>query len=372
MKFTRSYYVSPIHTVVLRSSLPFVFITFTVFSIDHMDPSQSDYLQIARADNTLGVYVIGVLSSSYFVSYRLSVTSSALSILSLMPGVPVTDHVSVGSYDYFSFFFDYSTGTRTSSDASEPALPPVLRVTLTVLAGDADLFVSSQYRYPSALNCTWRSTNWGSDYILIDPSVPLDAPAASYSPALSSPRPRPPPPTTATSLLRSSPPKIESGNSVTVDVVVDASAAVSYPCVRCTYYIAVYGYKDTAYTLSASTAATNKALSDGVPLTDSVRPREYADYSFVYISSSSPTVSTTLSSEEEAEKGYVLLGTKAYLGQSRSHSYNAHVNDTSLDITVSLITAGSLGVPALFVTLDGTQVGTSTMMTITINPSLTP
>ena len=153
-----------------------------------------------------------------------------------------------------------------------------------------------------------------------------------------------------------------------MDVVVDASAAVSYPCVHCTYYIAVYGYKDTTYTLSASTAATNKALSDGVPLTDSVRPREYADYSFVYISSSS----STLSSEEEAEKGYVLLGTKAYLGQSRSHSYNAHVNDTSLDITVSLITAGSLGVPALFVTLDGTQVDTSTMMTITINPSVTP
>ena len=319
---------------------------FAAASVDHMDPTQSDYLQIARNDNAPGVYVIGVLSSSYFVSYRLSATSSALSILALVPGVPVTDHVSLGAYDYFSFFFDYSTSAKAGADGSEPALSPVLRVTLTVLAGDADLFVSSRYRYPSALNCTWRSTSWGSDYILIDPSVPLTAPANAYSAAAASPSSS----SSSSSVPASSFSRRERRDSVTaatVDVLLDA---VSYPCVRCTYYIAVYGYKDTAYTLSASTATTTKALSDGVPLTDSVRPHEYADYSFVYLSSSSSAAATTLSTEEEHDAES--LEAKGYLG----HSYSAVVNDTSRDITVSITTAGALGVPALFITLDGTQV----------------
>ena len=304
-----------------------------------MDPSQSDYLQIARTDNAPGVYVIGVLSSSYFVSYRLSATSSALSILALVPGVPITDHVSLGSYDYFSFFFDYSASARAVSDGSEPFLPPVLRVSLTVLAGDADLFVSSQYRYPSALNCTWRSTNWGSDYILIDPTVPLATPANSHV-AASLP---------ASSFLRR---EKQDGASA---AIVDVSDSVSFPCVRCTYYIAVFGYKDTAYTLSASTASTSKALSDGVPLTDSVRLHEYADYSFVYLSSSSPsqTVATSPRTDKKQDVVLPLLGAKGHIGQS----YRTVVNDTSHDITISLSTAGSLGVPALFVTLDGTQVG---------------
>ena len=305
-----------------------------------MDPTQSDYLQIARTDNAPGVYIIGVLSSSYFVSYRLSATSSALSILSLVPGVPVTDHVSLGTYDYFSFYFDYSTNTRPNADASEPALPPVLRVTLTVLAGDADLFVSSRYKYPSALNCTWRSTNWGSDFILIDPSVPLAAPANSYShsaPLLSS---------SASSSSSFGRERLNSVTASSVDLVLDA---VSYPCVRCTYYIAVFGYKDTAYTLSASTASTTKALGDGVPLTDSIRWHEYADYSFVYLSSSSPSTSASLSTEDEHDAEE--LGAKVSLDRS----LGAVVNDTSRDITVSLATAGALGVPALFITLDGSQ-----------------
>jgi hypothetical protein len=113
--------------------------------------------------------------------------------------------------------------------------------------------------------------------------------------------------------------------------------------VRCTYYIAVFGYKDTAYTLTATTATTTKALSDGVPLTDSVRPREYEDYAFVYLSSSSPTVAAFAATKEKPDKSH--------------HRYSAVVNDTSRDITVSVVAMGSLGVPAFFVTLDGTQVG---------------
>ena len=100
----------------------------------------TDDVDIARQDDQSCSYILAVHCNSYYVAYQLSVTLSD-TILALMPGSPVTDHVSKGGSDYFSFALTGESST--------------LRIVLQSLSGDADLYVSTHFTHPNAVNrCT--------------------------------------------------------------------------------------------------------------------------------------------------------------------------------------------------------------------------
>jgi len=194
--------------------------------------------------------------------------------------------------------------------ADGAALPPVLRIALIVIAGDADLYVSTTVVYPgtrylhTALppcfsffvasawayvcglstpyqppllhpstsspysgvrNCTWASNSYGSDTLLIDPTAPPPRPGAPGAcPA-------------ATTTAAAAATAVGSGRVSEVAMAgrgmgkaagkaVEAVGAAAAGCVRCTYYIAVNGFKDCTYSLVAT-------LGDGLlPLRSASSP----------------------------------------------------------------------------------------------------
>jgi len=180
----------------------------------------------------------------------------------------------------------------TPAAADGAALPPVLRIALIVIAGDADLYVSTTVVYPGtyalphvvlhvafstwhlppllhpstsslhsgARNCTWASNSYGSDTLLIDPTAPPPRPGT--------PGACPAPTTTAAAATTvgigrvSEAPLAGKGMGKAVTAVGAAAAG----CVRCTYYIAVNGFKDCTYSLVAT-------LGDGLlPLRSAPSP----------------------------------------------------------------------------------------------------
>ena len=92
---------------------------------------------ITRQDDTACSYILGVHTGSQYTAYQLSVTLQD-SILALTAGTSVTDEVSQGGFDYFSF---YLHGTDMT-----------LRVALLVLSGDADLYISKTVTHPNIEN----------------------------------------------------------------------------------------------------------------------------------------------------------------------------------------------------------------------------
>jgi hypothetical protein len=67
--------------------------------------ADTDSVNIYRTDKAPTVYLIGVLSQSFYAAYQIS-ASFENSVLALQAGVAVMDHVSKGESDYFSFYFD--------------------------------------------------------------------------------------------------------------------------------------------------------------------------------------------------------------------------------------------------------------------------
>lgn len=94
-------------------------------------------IDITRQDDTACSYILGVYTGSQYTAYQLSVTLQD-SILALTAGTSVTDEVSQGGFDYFSF---YLHGTDMT-----------LRVALLVLSGDADLYISKTVTHPNIEN----------------------------------------------------------------------------------------------------------------------------------------------------------------------------------------------------------------------------
>jgi hypothetical protein len=67
--------------------------------------TDTDSVNIYRTDKAPTVYLIGVLSQSFYAAYQIS-ASFENSVLALQAGLAVMDHVSKGESDYFSFYFD--------------------------------------------------------------------------------------------------------------------------------------------------------------------------------------------------------------------------------------------------------------------------
>eukprot|EP01041_Mallomonas_annulata_P003044 gene3044-5962_t len=107
-----------------------------------------DMLHINREDVEVTTYVIGLRSISFYAEYSMSVTIQH-TMLTLIPGISVLDHVEPGEKDFYSFFYD-------SPDS-------ILKIALTPYSGDSDMIVIS----PS--NHTWTATAYGWDEIVLDP-----------------------------------------------------------------------------------------------------------------------------------------------------------------------------------------------------------
>lgn len=64
------------------------------------------HLSIPRNDGTsVSLYVIGVQSMSYFASFQISLRFTN-TILTLLSGVPVLDHVNKNEIDFFSYYLN--------------------------------------------------------------------------------------------------------------------------------------------------------------------------------------------------------------------------------------------------------------------------
>jgi len=178
-----------------------------------------DFITIDRNDDTLTSYIIGVVSNSMNTEYQISM-SLKNSILVLTPGHPVTDFTSRGEYDYFSTHVDKSG--------------EIITFDVTPFSGDVDLYVSTSADvvndnvngHPNETFYTWRSMMFGED-------------------------------------------------TISVDTELDPKA-----CLDCVYYLSVYGYTDSEYTVSVSTESTIGRLLDGVPLQGSVAFLGSTKYSF--------------------------------------------------------------------------------------------
>mmetsp|Transcript_3149 Transcript_3149/g.4876 ORF Transcript_3149/g.4876 Transcript_3149/m.4876 type:complete len:2519 (-) Transcript_3149:278-7834(-) len=104
--------------------------------------------------------------------------------------------------------------------------PQQLSLTLTPLSGDADMYIATDTRRPNRTHSTWTSMRFGEDV-------------------------------------------------VTIDTELDEKA-----CTGCTYYVAVYGYEASTYSLMASTQSTVGRLLDGVPISAHVDMFGYVRYTF--------------------------------------------------------------------------------------------
>jgi hypothetical protein len=62
-----------------------------------------DVLKISRNDATPSYYIVGVYSTSLYTTYQISFGFEN-TVLELQAGIPVTDHVFAGEYDYYAFY----------------------------------------------------------------------------------------------------------------------------------------------------------------------------------------------------------------------------------------------------------------------------
>ena len=168
-----------------------------------------DFITIDRNDDTMTSYIIGVISNSLNTEYQMSM-SLKNSILVLTPGNPVTDYTARGEYDYFSTHIGRS-GEIVTFD-------------VTPFSGDVDLYISTSENVvnfnidgkPNETFYTWKSSMFGED-------------------------------------------------TISIDTELDAKA-----CIGCTYYLSVFGYTDSEYSVSVSLESTIGRLVDGVPIQGAV------------------------------------------------------------------------------------------------------
>lgn len=104
--------------------------------------------------------------------------------------------------------------------------PQQFTIHLTPYSGDGDLYVSTVLHRPNRTHYTWYSAAFGDDNIVIDPEI-------------------------------------------------DSRA-----CKGCIYYIAVYGFRPTTYSLNVRTVSTVGRLLDGIPVTDEIGYFSYLRYTF--------------------------------------------------------------------------------------------
>lgn len=170
--------------------------------------------------HTPGVYEIAVRGGALGSNFSITATHSN-SILSLRDGIPIEEAVGSGEYEYFMIPVE---------NASHP-----LVLDLTPFSGDPDLFVKCTVNAtgddsgsPSRKHYTWRARTWGRDTLTI--------------------------PYSETHCAKG---KKEGG----------------------TFYIAVYGFRNSTFMLTASVNPEVKiALQQGVPQYGLVTANEYRRY----------------------------------------------------------------------------------------------
>ena len=220
-----------------RSFLP----NETQWQWSSLDKGARDSLSIERNDQGPCTYLVGVEAQSYYSAYSLAYSFED-TVLALQAGVQVQDSVRQGKSDYYSF-------------AMPPQAGASLKITVSRLTGDPDVFVSTVHRWPSPHNSTWRSVRFGGDVLEIDPAEDADPSA----------------------------------------------------CFGCTYYITVLGATDSTYAISASLDSTAPRLQDGVPLQDSLRALEWNFYQFDFAYGASRDFKVTLSASSGRPSLFVSL-----------------------------------------------------------------
>lgn len=174
----------------------------TSYSIAATNPTNGNLnLNIQRVDNSPVVYLLGVYGVTSYAAYQLSYALEH-SILELQAGIAVTDTVQLNEVDYFSFFVSETMD--------------IIHISLTTIAGDPDLFVSTIQSHPSESNYTWRSIHFGSDVLDINTLRDIHA------------------------------------------------------CAPCNYYIAVKGSQPSTYSLQVTLKSSVPVLQDGMPQSGSV------------------------------------------------------------------------------------------------------
>ena len=217
---------------------------------------EQDSLQIPRDDKDQLSYIIGVKSLSHYVAYQISAALTG-NMMQLQPGVSVTDHVERNEIDYYAFNFDQDE--------------EVLKLDITTISGDPDIYVSTKNQRPTTSNYTWRSYKFGGDMVEIDPNFdPL-------------------------------------------------------ACSHCMYYIGVVGTSASTYTITASLLSTISHLSDGQPYGGTVNPLAYSYYVFSNVYGTSRDLKIQISVATGSVDFYVTLdGTKP----TWLHYTYANIGDT--------------------------------------------
>lgn len=170
-----------------------------------------DSIKITRNNAVKSYFIVGAKSLTYYAAFQISYGFEN-TILQLQAGVAVTDHVFEREYDYFSFFM--------------PTGDQILKITLTPVSGDPDVYISTKTRYPSSTNSTWKSFRYGAD-------------------------------------------------AIDINTATDANA-----CSHCTYYIAVVGMTEATYSLVVSLQDTQFTLADGIPMSGSLGLLTWSYYTF--------------------------------------------------------------------------------------------
>ena len=209
-----------------------------------------DYLTVNRVDNTACSYIIGIQSTNMYSQYQISVTMEN-SVLSLQAGVTVSDHVDYLGYDYFSYDFSSTTSIPSDDDTVTDVQVNqdiILQITVTPVYGDPDVYISTVNSHPTATGNTtfWKSYSYGADTVLIHP--------------------------------------FGGGSSSSSSVV---NIHNTHECVDCTYYIAVFGARESAYSITVSVTHASQStlihVSDGSAVSGYVLANSFNYYIYYYL-----------------------------------------------------------------------------------------
>lgn len=231
-------YVSQCNTEVSKCAGNFLPNTTNYLQTTAGHPDKT-YLTIDRNDPKSSIYIVGVKSISFYSVYQLS-ASFENTILSLQAGIAVLDHVNMDESNYFSFFLNQQPFVK-------------IKISLTVISGDPDLYISLTSQHPSYSNSTWGSNLFGPDTLTIDPTHDSQA------------------------------------------------------CRQCTYYIAVEGARESTYTILVSISSSIPKLSDGIPSVGYVTSFEWVYYSFHNVYANSRDIRISLVSSTGNADAYITL-----------------------------------------------------------------
>jgi hypothetical protein len=127
---------------------------------DIVDEQQETVVRIKRDDSQACSYIFKISSRSYYAEYTVSRGFEDV-IMALQPGIPIQSSVSKGAFDYYTFQLEQEDQR--------------IRISVTPLSGDPDLFVSTTHIRPNGINSTWASAGYGTEIVSIDTTADIEA-----------------------------------------------------------------------------------------------------------------------------------------------------------------------------------------------------